>query len=217
MALADIRRVVDAWAEQIEDLGRQYRWVQLFENKGASMGASNPHPHGQVWASDFVPELAAREDGAQREYWETHHRSLLPDVIEDEVKLGERTVVVSDHWVLLVPFWAVWPFEYLLVPRRPVTRLPELTGVERDDLANVMRNGLRRYDALFDVSFPYSMGWHGAPTDGLEHPHWQLHAHYYPPLLRSATVRKFMVGYEMLAESQRDILPEDAAARLRKV
>lgn len=217
MEVADIARVVDAWAVQVEELGDRYRWVELFENKGSAMGASNPHPHGQVWASDFIPTLPGREDGSQRAYFAAHGSPMLIDVVQEEVRRGERTVVVSDHWVVLVPFWATWPFEYLVAPRRHVRRLPELTVAERIDLAAVLKDALQRYDGLFNTSFPYSMGWHGAPTDGEDHPHWQLHAHFYPPLLRSATVRKFMVGYEMLGESQRDLSPESAAARLRAV
>lgn len=215
MEVPDIARVVDTWADQITDLGGRYQWVQLFENKGAAMGASNPHPHGQLWASDFLPTLPAKEDATQRAYLEKGGRPMLLDVVEQERARGERVVCENDHWILLVPFWAVWPFEYLLVPKRHVTRLPELSPEERTALAAILKDGLGRYDGLFDVDFPYSMGWHGAPTDGQEHPHWQLHAHFYPPLLRSATVRKFMVGYEMLAEAQRDITPEQAAARLR--
>jgi len=215
MEVPDIARVVDTWADQITDLGGRYPSVQLFENKGQTMGASNPHPHGQLWASDFIPTLVAREDLNQRNYFQKTGNPLLQDVLEQELREGERIVTQNEHWALLVPFWAVWPFEYLLLPKRPVTRLPELTSEERVSLAAIIRDGLGRYDALFDVSFPYSMGWHGAPTDGKEHPHWTLHAHYYPPLLRSATVRKFMVGFEMLAESQRDITPEQAAAKLR--
>lgn len=215
MEVPDLVRVVDTWADQITELGGRYRWVQLFENKGQAMGASNPHPHGQLWASDFLPTLAAREYLCQQAYFEKNGRPLLLDVVDQELAAGERIVAQNAHWVLLVPFWAVWPFEYLLLPRRAVTRLPELSTEERLALAEIVKDGLGRYDALFDVSFPYSMGWHGAPTDGAEYPHWTLHAHYYPPLLRSATVRKFMVGYEMLAESQRDITPEQAAARLR--
>ena len=215
MAVADIARVVDTWADQITDLGRSYRWVQLFENKGQAMGASNPHPHGQLWACDFLPTIPAKEDACQRAYFEANGRPMLLDVVDQERQAGERMVAENAHWLLIVPFWAVWPFETLLLPKRAITRLPELTPEERTALAEIVKDGLGRYDALFDVSFPYSMGWHGAPTDGTEHPHWTLHAHYYPPLLRSATVRKFMVGFEMLAEAQRDITPEQAAARLR--
>ena len=211
----DIARVVDMWADQVSELGKRYKWVEVFENKGAAMGASNPHPHGQVWSSDYVPTIPAREDANQAEYWRSTGRPLLLDVLEEEIAANERIVDLSEHWALLVPFWATWPFEYLLLPRRHITRLPELTPAERLDLAAILKRGLTRYDNLFDSSFPYSMGWHGAPTDGAEHPHWQLHAHFYPPLLRSATVRKFMVGFEMLGEAQRDLTPESAAQRLR--
>jgi len=215
MEVADITRVVDMWADQVTDLGSRYKWVQIFENKGQAMGASNPHPHGQIWASDFIPTLVAKEDQCQRAYFEKTGRPLLLDVVDEEVQAGDRVVAKNDHWVVLVPFWAVWPFEYLVLPRRSVQQLSQLTPEEREALAAILKEGLGRYDALFDVSFPYSMGWHGAPTDGGEHPHWTLHAHFYPPLLRSATVRKFMVGYEMLAESQRDLTAEMAARRLR--
>ncbi len=217
MEVPALESVVGMWVDQFTELSEKYRWVQIFENRGEAMGASNPHPHGQIWASDFVPTLAIREDAGQLEYFERHGRSLLVDVAAEESKRGERVVVENAHWVLVVPFWAVWPFEYLLLPRRSVRNLPELTAAERKDLAAILKEGLRRYDGLFDVSFPYSMGWHGAPSDGHANEHWQLHAHFFPPLLRSATVRKFMVGYEMLAESQRDLSPESAAARLREI
>ncbi len=216
MAVEEIRHVVDAWAEQTEELGRRYRWVQVFENKGALMGASNPHPHGQIWAGDVLPNEAEKEDRQQREYLAAHGLPLLVDYVNLEVE-GERVVVSEEHWLAVVPFWAVWPFETLLLPRRPVLRLPDLNDAERDSLARILKRLLTRYDNLFQTSFPYSMGWHGAPIDAGSYPHWQLHAHFYPPLLRSATVKKFMVGYEMLAEPQRDITPEQAAARLREV
>ncbi len=211
----DIRRVVDVWAEQISDLGRKYAWVQLFENKGSAMGASNPHPHGQVWTADYVPTLVAKEDQTQKQHFEAHGKPLLLDILDEEIKQKDRIVELTEHWALIVPFWAVWPFEYLLVPRRHVLRLPDLSDAERDDLAKILKSGLTRYDQLFETSFPYSMGWHGAPTDSEDRAHWQLHAHFYPPLLRSATVRKFMVGFELLAEAQRDLTPETAAQRLR--
>jgi UDPglucose--hexose-1-phosphate uridylyltransferase len=217
MQIPDIARVVDAWADQITDLGARYRWVQVFENKGQAMGASNPHPHGQVWACSFLPTLVAREDACQREYYARTGRPMLLDVVAEESKSGERVVVETEHWMIVVPFWAVWPFEYLVLPKRHVRRLPDLTPEERTDLARALKTGLLRYDGLFETSFPYSMGWHGGPTDGEANDHWQLHAHYYPPLLRSATVRKFMVGFEMLAESQRDLSAEKAAGMLRAV
>lgn len=212
-----IRTVVDLWASQIEEMGPRYPWVQIFENKGQAMGASNPHPHGQIWASTEVPTLPKEEDRHQRAYLVSHGKPMLVEYADQERRRGERVVVETEHWLLLVPFWAVWPFEYLLIPKRHVLRLPELTDAERNDLATIMKEGLVRYDNLFETSFPYSMGWHGAPNDDAEYPHWQLHAHYYPPLLRSATVRKFMVGYEMLGDPQRDLTPELAAKRLREV
>lgn len=219
MEVDAVRRVVDVWAEQMADLGArpEINYVQLFENKGAMMGASNPHPHGQVWANHRVPLLPAIEDEHQLAYYARHASPLLVDYLAAEVAAGERIVVENSCWVALTPFWGVWPFELLLLPRRHVTSLPALTAVERDALADILKRLLTRYDNLFETSFPYSMGWHGAPTDGRAHPHWQLHAHFYPPLLRSATIKKFMVGYELLANPQRDITPEQAAARLREL
>ncbi len=217
MELQDIRSVVDVWAEQITDLGQRYRWVQLFENKGHAMGASNPHPHGQVWAQEHLPNEPTKEERQQRAYYEEHGSPLLLDYARVEAEQGERVVVENEHWLAVVPYWAVWPFEILLMPRRHVLRMPDLNDAERDALADVLKRLLTRYDNLFEVSFPYSMGWHGAPTDGGDYPHWQLHAHFYPPLLRSATVRKFMVGYEMLGEAQRDLTAEQAASRLREL
>jgi UDPglucose--hexose-1-phosphate uridylyltransferase len=223
MPQADIRRVVDVWADQITELGETYRWVQVFENKGAVMGCSNPHPHGQVWASNAIPNEPAKEERQQRAYLAEHGCSLLIDYVNLETERMERVVIENEHWLAVVPFWAVWPFETLLLPRRHVLRLPDLSHGERDTLAQILKHLLTKYDNLFEVSFPYSMGWHGAPTGpaapsegaGGVHTHWQLHAHFYPPLLRSATVKKFMVGYEMLSEAQRDLTAEQAAARLR--
>ncbi len=215
MDVTDIRHVVDVWADQITELGAQYDWVQVFENKGEAMGASNPHPHGQVWAGNWLPNSIAAEDRQQLAYHAKHGSHLLTDYAAQESQLGERVVVENEHWLVVVPYWAVWPFETLLLPRRPVLRLPDLTPAERDSLADILKRHLTRYDNLFEVSFPYSMGWHGAPTGSGDFAHWQLHAHFYPPLLRSATVRKWMVGYEMMAEAQRDITPEQAADRLR--
>ena len=215
MAPADVRGVVDLWADQTADLGRRYRWVQVFENRGEAMGASNPHPHGQVWAGTALPTVIAAEDTAQRAYHARIGRPLLLDVAAQEAD-GPRVVEANEHWLALVPFWAVWPFEVLVLPRAPVARLPDLDDARRDALAAILGRTLRRYDALFGVPFPYSMGWHGAPFDAdAATDAWVLHGHAFPPLLRSATVRKFMVGYELLAEAQRDVTPEDAAARLR--
>jgi UDPglucose--hexose-1-phosphate uridylyltransferase len=215
MAVGEIRRVVDLWAAQTTELGATYRWVQVFENKGAAMGSSNPHPHGQIWALDALPNEARKEDERQRAYLAAHGRPLLLDYAAQEGAVGERIVVANDHWLAVVPFWAVWPFEILLLPRRHVLRLPDLAGEERDALGDILKRLLTRYDNMFEVSFPYSMGWHGAPFAVGDQGHWQLHAHFYPPLLRSATVRKFMVGFELLGEAQRDITPEAAAERLR--
>lgn len=218
-APSQLRRVVDLWAERAEALGRTWRWVQIFENKGEAMGASNPHPHGQIWAMDRLPGEALKEDAAQRAWADAHDESLLVAYQRLERARDERVVSASEHWLAVVPWWAVWPFELLILPVRPMLRLPEMTEVERDDLAHLLNDLFPRLDALFDTSFPYSMGWHGAPTgpetDAEGDEHWQLHAHLYPPLLRSATVRKFMVGFELLGEPQRDLTPEAAAARLR--
>ena len=213
---AEIRGVIDTWSDQTAELGATYPWIQVFENKGAVMGCSQPHPHGQIWANSFLPNEAATEDKHQREYYERHGRALLVDYAAAESG-GERVVVETEHWLAVVPYWAAWPFETLLLPKAHVARLPDLSDAQRDDLAVAMKKVTSRYDNLFMCSFPYSMGWHGAPFLDGDQAHWQLHAHFYPPLLRSATVRKFMVGYEMLAESQRDLTPEQAADRLRAV
>lgn len=217
MAVGDIRRVVDVWAGQSAELGEEYEWVQVFENRGAMMGSSNPHPHGQIWAMNLTPNEPAKEDRQQGEYFAAKGGPLLLDYIQREIEEQVRVVLENEAWVALVPFWAVWPFETLLLPKRHVTRLPGLTDDERKALAEILKSLLVRYDNLFETSFPYSMGWHGAPFGRSEEEiaHWQLHAHFYPPLLRSATVKKFMVGYEMLAEPQRDLTPEQAAERLR--
>jgi UDPglucose--hexose-1-phosphate uridylyltransferase len=216
MGLAAIRKVIDLWAEQVSELGDSYRWVQVFENKGAIMGCSNQHPHGQIWAGDFIPNEPAKEDKRQKTYFLTHGTPLLLDYSEREDELGERIVESNQHWLAVVPYWAIWPYEILLLPRHHVYHLPDLEGAERTSLAKILKRILIRYDNLFETSFPYSMGWHGQPSTG-ENQAWQLHAHFYPPLLRSARVKKFMVGYEMLAEAQRDLAAEQAADRLRSV
>ncbi len=218
MEPADIRKVVDVWALQVTELGERedVSYVQVFENKGAVMGCSNPHPHGQIWSSSIVPVIPMLEDANQQRYHAQRGTIMLLDYLADERASTERIVVENAHWVALVPFWAVWPFEIMVLPRRHVTDLPDLTVEERDALASLLKRMLTRYDNLFETSFPYSMGWHGAPTDGGDYAYWQLHAHFYPPLLRSASVKKFMVGYEMLAMPQRDITAEQAAARLRE-
>ncbi|WP_370977902.1 UDP-glucose--hexose-1-phosphate uridylyltransferase [Agaribacterium sp. ZY112] len=215
LELKQIEAVINCWQEQSTELGEEYNWVQVFENKGAMMGCSNPHPHGQIWAQNQLPTLAEKKLRNQMAYYKEHKSNLLLDYVEREVKSGERIVFANDYWVALVPFWAAWPFETLLLPRFPISRMTELSPVAKEHLAECMKELTVRYDNLFQCSFPYSMGWHGAPFDNQEHPEWTLHAHFFPPLLRSATVRKFMVGYEMMAEAQRDITPEQAAQRLR--
>jgi UDPglucose--hexose-1-phosphate uridylyltransferase len=212
-----IRRVIDEWAVQVASLGREYAWVQVFENKGEAMGCSNPHPHGQIWAGDFLPTEPAKEDHAQREFLAARGTSLLLEYARREDELGERVVCLNRDWMVVVPHWAVWPFETLLLPRQPVSRLDQLDSSRRDNLAAALKSLLTRYDNLFETSFPYSMGWHGAPFLEGDQSHWQLHAHFFPPLLRSATIKKFMVGYELLAEPQRDLTAELAAERLREL
>jgi UDPglucose--hexose-1-phosphate uridylyltransferase len=213
MAGPDVRRVVDLWADQTRELGESYQWVQVFENRGEVMGASNPHPHGQIWAGSALPNGAAREDRTQRAYVAEHGRSMLLDYVAQESH-GPRVVAENDHWLAVVPFWASWPYEILLVARAAAHRLPDLDDRRRDTLAEILIQVLGAYDRLFDLSFPYSMGWHQAPFRDGDESHWQLHAHFFPPLLE-ATVRKFMVGYELLAETQRDLTAEEAARRLR--
>lgn len=216
MKLGDIRRVVDVWAEQYAEIGARpdIAYVQIFENKGAIMGCSNPHPHGQIWANASVPQEPATEGVAQAEYQAAHGRCLLCDYLALEEEACERIVCANAGFVALVPFWAVWPFEALILARRHAASLLDLTDAERDALADILKRLTTRYDNLFCVSFPYTMGLHQQPTDARSHPEWHLHVHAYPPLLRSATVKKFMVGYEMLANPQRDLTPEAAATRL---
>jgi UDPglucose--hexose-1-phosphate uridylyltransferase len=215
--LPAIEQVIATWAEQTADLGARdfIQSVQVFENKGVLMGCSNPHPHSQIWAQSRIPNEVRKELDAQRAYLASHANPMLIDLMTEEQQRQERIVAKNEDFTALVPFWATWPFEVLIVARRAVGRLTDLTPAERSSLARLMQQLTTRYDNLFEISFPYSMGFHQAPIDGQEHPEWVLHAHFYPPLLRSATVRKFMVGYEMLAMPQRDITPEDAAQRLR--
>ncbi len=217
LSLAEVEAVVRAWIAQTRDLGARddLRYVQVFENKGAMMGASNPHPHSQVWATAVLPNEPAKELSAQTDYRREHGTCLLCDYVAAETERGERLVAANEHFSAVVPFWAVWPFEILLVARRHVAALADLTPAEVTALADLLRRVTARYDNLFETSFPYSMGFHQAPVDGQPYPAWHLHAHFYPPLLRSATVRKFMVGFEMLGMPQRDVTPEMAAERLR--
>lgn len=214
-----IRSVVDTWTEEYQSLGANdyVNYVQIFENKGQIMGCSNPHPHGQLWATETLPVEPEKEDARFREYFDAKGRTLLTDYIGEELNREERVVVMNDHWAAVVPYWAKWPYETLLVARRPVASMPELKDEERNALAEILKKLTARYDNLFQVSFPYTMGFHQAPTDGQAHPHWHLHGHFYPPLLRSATVQKFMVGFEMLGTPQRDITAEMAAEKLRSL
>ena len=214
---AAIQNVVETWMEEHARLARVYKWIQFFENKGETMGCSNPHPHGQVWALDRLTTVAGKEDACQREYFAGRGSPLLLDYLGTEAKKGERMVVENDHWAVLVPFWAVWPYETILVPKRHIPTISELDAGERLTLARILKALTVRYDNLMQTSFPYCMGWHSAPAVKGAGKYWQLHAHFFPPLLRSVKVRKFMVGFEMLSEPQRDITPEDAAARLREM
>jgi len=219
MNVADLRHVVDTWAQEFAELGSdpRVRSVQIFENRGAMMGSSNSHPHGQIWANQTLPNELTKELAAFRDYRQLHDTTLLHDYLELELAKQERLVSANHHFVLLVPFWAIWPFETLVVSRRCVSALNELTDEERTALAEILRQTAIRYDNLFRTSFPYTMGFHQRPTDGGDYPEFHLHAHFYPPLLRSATIRKFMVGYEMLGMPQRDITAEASALWLRDV
>ena len=219
LSLPEVEAVLETWTSQSAELASHdfIGYIQVFENKGATMGCSNPHPHSQIWATEHIPNEPAKELNSQAAYFGENHRLLLADYLAEEHRLKERIVVANDHFTALVPFWAVWPFEILIIAHRPAARLTDLGAAERTALAEIMRQVTTRYDNLFEISFPYSMGFHQAPADGQPHPEWTLHAHFYPPLLRSATVRKFMVGFEMLGMPQRDLTPETAAERLRSL
>jgi len=218
VAVADIERVVDVWVEETIALGGlpDIASVQIFENRGEMMGASNPHPHGQIWATRHLPNELEKETDRQAAYLVQHGRPLLVDYLDRELDLGERVVLANDDFCVLVPFWAIWPFETMILPRRRIGGFDELKAGEKTSLAAALSELTRRYDKLFDAPFPYSMGFHQKPTDGAVHAEWQMHGHFYPPLLRSATIKKFMVGFEMLGSPQRDLTPEAAAGRLRE-
>lgn len=220
MSKKQIKAVIDRWIMELDDLGKKYVWVQIFENKGAIMGCSNPHPHCQIWASSFMPNEPQLKDANQKKYFLEHGTPMLMDYVVRELEKKERLVLLNDHWVVVVPYWAVWPYETMVLPRRHVTRMTELSSTEKDSLADIIKRLTTIYDNLFNCSFPYSMGWHGAPTGPRlesDERHWVFHGCYYPPLLRSATVKKFMVGYEMLAQAQRDLTAEQAAQRLKSL
>ena len=215
MDSAGVRRVIATWKSQSKALSKRYEWVQIFENRGSLMGASSPHPHGQVWALDALPTEAAKEASHQSSYFAANGTRLLLDYLSAELAAKERLIDENEDWFALVPYWAIWPFESIIIPRRGVARLHELTKGEEKTLADFLKSLLSKYDKLFDAPMSYSMGWHSAPASDSASDYWQLHAHIYPPALRSATIPKFMVGFELLAEKQRDITAESAAARLR--
>jgi UDPglucose--hexose-1-phosphate uridylyltransferase len=219
MKLEDVRKVVDAWVEQYEELSKDQsiNYVQIFENRGAMMGASNPHPHCQIWATEHIPDEPATETLSLRNYFAEKGTHMLADYIEIEQKEKVRIVCENEDFLVVVPWWAVWPFETLVLSKRRVGAMVDFTDREKTSLADILKQVTTRYDNLFETSFPYTMGFHQRPTDGEAHEEWHFHAHFYPPLLRSATVRKFMVGFEMLGMPQRDITPESAAERLRAV
>ncbi|HEY6129298.1 MAG TPA: UDP-glucose--hexose-1-phosphate uridylyltransferase [Candidatus Acidoferrum sp.] len=213
----EIRSVIDCWDGQFQELGARagIQYVQIFENHGALMGASNPHPHGQIWATSSVPMIARVEQESQISYKQSKNSCLLCDYCSLESAVATRIVAHNEYFLAVVPYWAVWPFETMLISKRHLTAIDELDSVERDALGNILKRLTSRYDNLFQTSFPYSMGFHQRPTDGQQHPEWHFHAHFFPPLLRSASVRKFMVGFELLGMPQRDITAELSAAQLR--
>ncbi len=217
MEVEDIRKVVDVWCGQFSELSKNpmISYVQIFENKGAIMGCSNPHPHGQIWSSSSVPVEPAKESKTQKDYYLKNGKTLLGDYLNAELEKQVRILAENEHFVALVPFWATWPYETMIISKRAVQNILQLTDEERTGLADIYKKLTVMYDNLFEVSFAYSAGLHQAPCDGKDYPEWHLHMHFYPPLLRSATVKKFMVGYEMLATPQRDITAEQAAQRLR--
>jgi UDPglucose--hexose-1-phosphate uridylyltransferase len=217
LSVTAIEGIIQTWQHQIAELSKEYVWVQVFENKGAAMGCSNPHPHGQIWANDFIPNEVAKAQVNQKAYFDKHQRSLVLADARKESADGSRTVVETEHWIAVVPYWVAWPFETILMPKYTCARLVDVSSEQSADLAIAIKELTSRYDNLFQCSFPYSMGWHWAPNNLTETDHWQVHAHFYPPLLRSSSVRKFMVGYEMMAEPQRDLTPEQAAEKLQQV
>ena len=214
-----IVNIIHTWQKEYTDLGNidYINHVQIFENKGSVMGCSNPHPHGQIWAQSSLPTQVEKTQNNLKAYFDKNGTNLLQDYLKEELKVKERVVVENDHFAAIVPFWAIWPFETMIVSKRHITKITDFTEDEVTAFAVVLKKLTTKYDNLFETSFPYSSGIHQAPTDGEEHPEWQFHMHFYPPLLRSASVKKFMVGYEMMGESQRDITPEKSAEMLRNL
>jgi UDPglucose--hexose-1-phosphate uridylyltransferase len=219
MEVKDIKKVVDTWQQQYEELGAEdfINHVQIFENKGQVMGCSNPHPHGQIWAQSSIPSAVVRTQENLRFYFDKTGRSLLEDYLKKELEAGKRIILENESFVALVPFWAVWPYETMIISKRKIRNILQFSEDEKILFAEIIKDLTTKYDNLFETSFPYSAGIHQSPTDGLEHPEWHFHMHFYPPLLRSAEVKKFMVGYEMLAEAQRDITPEQSAEILKNL
>jgi UDPglucose--hexose-1-phosphate uridylyltransferase len=217
LELSELVKIIEAWKQQYIEIGKLdfINHVQIFENKGAVMGCSNPHPHGQIWAQSSLPTQVMKTQQNLLSYYDANGRSLLADYLAEELIRKERIVLENEHFVALVPFWAIWPFETLIISKRHYARITEMTASEVASYAEILKVLTVKYDNLFNTSFPYSSGIHQSPTDGMPHPEWHFHMHFYPPLLRSASVRKFMVGYEMLGEAQRDISPEKSAAMLR--
>ena len=217
MDVKAIKNIIKTWQKEYTELGKmQYiNHVQIFENKGSVMGCSNPHPHGQIWAQSSLPTEVEKTQNNLKSYFDKHQSNLLQDYLQEELKLKERIVIENTHFVALVPFWAVWPYETMIISKRHFGKITDFTTEEATDFALTLKQLTTKYDNLFETSFPYSSGIHQAPTDGNLHPEWQFHMHFYPPLLRSATVKKFMVGYEMMGEAQRDSTPEKSAEILR--
>lgn len=219
MEVEAITQVVKLWKKEYRELGArdEINHVQIFENKGAIMGCSNPHPHGQIWSQSSIPEEVLKKQHQQSIYWKENSKSLLQDYLEQELELEERILMTNEHFVALIPYWAVWPYEAMIIPRKHYQDISQLNEEEEVAFASIIKKLTIRYDNLFETSFPYSSGIHQRPTDGGEHPEWHFHMSFYPPLLRSAEVKKFMVGYEMFANPQRDITAESAAENLRKL
>lgn len=215
----DIEKVVNLWQSEFFEISKNnaIKYIQIFENKGDMMGCSNPHPHGQIWASSSIPLELEKETNQQKQYYETHNRSLLSDYIDVEIEQNERIVIENEHFLVVVPFWAVWPYETMVISKRHVTDISTFNEQEKKSLADILKKLTIKYDNLFNISFPYSAGMHQSPVNDGSHEEWHWHMHFYPPLLRSATVKKFMVGYEMLGMPQRDITPEMAAEKLRQL
>ncbi len=217
MKIEEIAMVIKLWQEEYVSLGnkKDINYVQIFENKGAVMGCSNPHPHGQIWAQSSIPEEIVKKTKQQKQYWDRNKKSLLGSYLDQELELKERILIENEDFVALVPYWAVWPYETMIIPKRKIERIDQLTKVEVNHFAEIIKTLTTKYDNIFKTSFPYSAGIHQAPTDGLLHEEWHMHMSFYPPLLRSSTVKKFMVGYEMFADPQRDITAEQAANTIR--